>query len=603
MLSFSQGVAIKNTNVAPNSYAILDIDDSGNNKGILIPRVTTGQRTAIAGLGGTEEGLTVYDETTKSYWLWDGTAWVDFAAGGGSGWGLTGNAGTTNGTNFIGTTDNVALDIRTNNIIKTRFTTGGQIEVLNTGKSVFLGEGAGIVDDLTDNNNVFIGYEAGNSNTTGFRNTANGYLALSSNVSGNANTGTGWWALRDNTAGFNTAYGYIALAQNTSGSDNTAMGAGSLSGNLTGNYNTAFGYEALTSNTVSNNVAVGYQCLRTNTDGEHNTATGYQALFTNDDGDDNTAIGYQALTANDGGIRNTANGYLALSSNVSGNANTGTGWWALRDNTAGFNTAYGYIALAQNTSGSDNTAMGAGSLSGNLTGNYNTAFGYEALTSNTVSNNVAVGYQCLRSNTSGSDNTSVGKSAGFTITTGSQNTFLGTNADATGAAGTNRMALGYNASVNTNNKIRIGNASVTVIEGQVAWSFPSDKRFKKNIEEKVVGTDFIMKLRPVTFNIDVDISNQIMGIDDKSNYKGKYDIEKISQSGFIAQEIEQAAIETGYDFSGVNVPKDKNGYYNVSYSMFVVPLVKATQEQQEIIKQLQNSIKKLQAEVVQLKNN
>ena len=32
----------------------------------------------ITGLGTTEEGLTVYDETTDSYWLWDGTKWVQF---------------------------------------------------------------------------------------------------------------------------------------------------------------------------------------------------------------------------------------------------------------------------------------------------------------------------------------------------------------------------------------------------------------------------------------------------------------------------------------------------------------------------------------------
>ena len=78
---FSQGVAVKNTSAIPNSFSILDIDDDGNDKGILIPRITTLQREAIAGLGATEEGLTVYDETTNSYWLWDGSAWQQFAMG------------------------------------------------------------------------------------------------------------------------------------------------------------------------------------------------------------------------------------------------------------------------------------------------------------------------------------------------------------------------------------------------------------------------------------------------------------------------------------------------------------------------------------------
>ena len=96
---------------------------------------------------------------------------LKFATGSGSsGWGLTGNAGTTPETNFLGTTDNQDLDIRTNNIIRTRITTKGQIETINTGKSVFLGESAGAVDDLSDNMNVFVGYEAGKLNVTGLLN-------------------------------------------------------------------------------------------------------------------------------------------------------------------------------------------------------------------------------------------------------------------------------------------------------------------------------------------------------------------------------------------------------------------------------------------------
>ena len=78
-----------------------------------------------------------------------------------SGWSTNGNTGTTFGTNFIGTTDAQDFDIRTNDTLRTRVTQKGQIEVFNTGKSVFLGEGAGNADDLSDNKNVFAGYQAG----------------------------------------------------------------------------------------------------------------------------------------------------------------------------------------------------------------------------------------------------------------------------------------------------------------------------------------------------------------------------------------------------------------------------------------------------------
>ena len=59
--------------------------------------------------------------------------WAAAAGGGGAGWGLTGNAGTLSNTNFIGTTDCQALDLRTDNVIKGRLTTKGQLEFLNTG--------------------------------------------------------------------------------------------------------------------------------------------------------------------------------------------------------------------------------------------------------------------------------------------------------------------------------------------------------------------------------------------------------------------------------------------------------------------------------------
>ena len=60
----------------------------------------------------------------------------------------------------------------------------------------------------------------------------------------------------------------------------------------------------------------------------------------------------------------------------------------------------------------------------------------------------------------------------------------------------------------------------------------------------------------------------------------------IRQSGFIAQEVEKAAKESGYDFNGVHKPANENDNYSIGYSLFVVPLVKAVQEQQQIIDSL-----------------
>ena len=52
----------------------------------------------------------------------------------------------------------------------------------------------------------------------------------------------------------------------------------------------------------------------------------------------------------------------------------------------------------------------------------------------------------------------------------------------------------------------------------------------------------------------------------------------IVQTGFIAQEVEVASKELGFDFSGVDAPKSDQDHYGIRYAEFTVPLVKAVQE-------------------------
>jgi hypothetical protein len=176
---------------------------------------------------------------------------------------------------------------------------GARLEPTNTGNSLFIGQGAGANDDLTDNENVFVGNSAGYSNTTGNYNTANGYEALYFNTTGYGNTANGYVALYSNTTGTqNTANGFLALFSNTTGSLNAANGRSALYSNTTGNRNTANGYEALYSNTTGDlNAANGSKALYSNTTGNYNTANGYQALYSNTTGSNNTALGYYANVA------------------------------------------------------------------------------------------------------------------------------------------------------------------------------------------------------------------------------------------------------------------------------------------------------------------
>ncbi|MBK7029829.1 MAG: hypothetical protein IPH45_11725 [Bacteroidales bacterium] len=62
------------------------------------------------------------------------------------------------------------------------------------------------------------------------------------------------------------------------------------------------------------------------------------------------------------------------------------------------------------------------------------------------------------------------------------------------------------------------------------------------------------------------------------DWTGKYDIEKIRMTGFIAQEVAKASADIGYDFNGVDKPETADGLYSLRYTEFVMPLVKAVQE-------------------------
>jgi trimeric autotransporter adhesin len=337
------------------------------------------------------------------------------------------------------------------------------------------------------------------------------------------------------------------------------------------------------------NSGVGYKSLNANTSGRYNTAIGYMAMLRNTNQNENTAIGYLALSGiNTTGddvsgfaIRNTAIGSRALGySNLTGNNNTAVGYLANANNTTGErNTSVGALTLTSNTTGMRNTAVGYLALNKNTIGEYNVAVGHEALNNNIISGNtsgignVGIGYRALGDNQTGNYNVGIGYS---------------TSVDADGRS--NAIAIGQYGYINASNIARIGNGSISSIGGQVGWTSLSDGRAKVNVLENVKGIDFIKQLRPVTYQFDVHKQETLLGIKNVLEWNGKYDIEKIRFSGFIAQEVEIAAAKANYDFSGIDKSTNILG---LRYAEFVVPLVKALQEQQVQIEILQKQVNDL----------
>lgn len=299
------------------------------------------------------------------------------------------------------------------------------------------------------------------------------------------------------------------------------------------------------------NTLVGIGSGNTMTTGVENTATGSEALYFNNLGFRNTATGRQALYTNNGNY-NTANGIYALYYNGTASYNTATGSWALYFNTGGENnTAMGYQAMYQNATGRNNTAVG-----------------YQAL---------------LR------PATCIGVTA------------IGTFTDTQFALELeNATAIGYNAKVDESNKVRVGSISVTSIGGAVGWSTFSDGRYKRDIKEDVPGIAFINGLRPVSYTVD-----------NKSLEENYYKITPgvapavntgYRHTGFIAQEVEHTAATLGFNFVGVDKPKRSEGVYALRYAEFVVPLVKAVQEQQAMIETLKKQNDLLMKRIEQLEN-
>lgn len=120
---------------APNADAQLDI--TSTTRGLLLPRVALTNTTSPAPLTADVAGMVVYNtatagDVTPGFYYNDGTDWIRLGSGATSNdWTITGNAGTTAGTNFIGTTDAIDFVTRTNNTERMRVLSDGRVSINN----------------------------------------------------------------------------------------------------------------------------------------------------------------------------------------------------------------------------------------------------------------------------------------------------------------------------------------------------------------------------------------------------------------------------------------------------------------------------------------
>ncbi|GEM_PF-6363943 len=330
-------------------------------------------------------------------------------------WLLKGNTGTNSADNFIGTTDDVDLVFRINNV------ESGRINRSSANTSL----GYNSMNNNSGANNIAVGNEALYHNTTGWSNTAVGNQALYHNTFRGNLVAIGDSALFNNGRGLTDWNNPSAPAPDSArfAIRNVAVGSKALFSNTVGLWNTAVGYNA------------GYY----NIDGKSLTALGTEALMHNTHGYNNSAVGTWALVENTTGSWNTAVGSGALKSNVSGDSNTVAGLSAMYYNNGNSNVAMGMFAAAFNNSGNHNTAIGSEALYHNMSGSDNVALGYHA------------GHSYWYRNYH-------------------NNIFIGALSDANYDNATNSIAIGYGTMINANNQVKIGNASTASFYCQGAYA-------------------------------------------------------------------------------------------------------------------------------------
>lgn len=491
-----------------------------------------------------------------------GPAGNDGADGAENAWGLLGNSGTVDGTNFIGTTDDVPVNFKVNN------ETAGRID-----HNLF---------------NTSFGYHAAISMSTGTSNSAVGMQSLVSNTTGSYNTAIGSTAMGLNTEGSsNTASGVQALVLNETGSQNTAVGLNALFDNVTGNYNTALGYSA----------TVGAADL------ENATAIGANATV---DASNKIQLGNANVTE-----VNTSGTYIGAAFVKNGGASTeylmadgsvssgplvsGTSGQTLRHD--GTN----WVANSTLLNNGTNVGIGTATPSAKLEVLTNVA-GAKAISCENTSVGDTEGYGLrARSVNNPGFGTGVFGEGGWTGVYGKGNGTTGTVSSfgllgyAEGSAGTRYGVYGYAYGGTTNYGVYCsGNGGYTG-----TWTLVSDQKFKEDVTPVRSASELIAQLNPVSYLLKRD---EFPGM----NFpEGR-------QYGFIAQELEKVIpilVENG-SHPGVNQGDANIELKAVNYIGMIPILTKAMQEQQEMIEELkkQNELllqnqEKQQLEIVKLKKN
>ena len=188
--------------------------------------------------------------------------------------------------------------------------------------------------------------------------------------------------------------------------------------------------------------------------------------------------------------------------------------------------------------------------------------------------NIALGTNALMMQTGGDFNIAVGNDALFNLGTGTNNTAIGKAAGSTVVGFNNTTNLGHNAQAQADNEVVLGDNNVTTLRCNTqVISGLSDLRDKNNVEDLRLGVDFLMDLKPVSW--DWERRDGTM--------EGKKD------SGFIAQFTDNVVqAHSAEDILPTLVNRNNEDAWEMGNAALIPVLVKAIQELKAEINELKN---------------
>ncbi len=545
----------------PNPRAILDL--TSTNKGFLLPRVVLQGATdnitipnppyglMVINLSELEgEGPGIYLQTgMPAAPLWRR---LGLASGG---WALQGNSGASGA--VLGHLDNMPL----------QFIVGGShVARLGGNSNILFGLNSGTAlpqtVDFNSYNNIAIGNNTMATATTGAFNIAIGNGAMNEANGGITGIAIGGSALNKQSVGAseNIAIGFSSQAATTSGGNNISIGRQSLFRNTTGSNNLAIGVDALSQNIGGgNNIAIGNNAGQNETSSdklyiENSNANKNNALIYGDFAGDSLLLNAKTINRNSFNIR----GANALE----------LGYGASNKQTDAGKICYGcfgdpahWLGIVgggtQANAGSDRViklwSEGGLRIRGNTIPDFASTYmlgtnanPWRSVTSDSARSNAYM-LRNSKMHIVGADDELIFKNNNFDIAK--------VTSGGISPAADNDVYLG-----SPSRRFVAVYATIGVIQ-------TSDANLKTNIHSSPYGLDEVMQMNPVQYNWKTNPTEDL-------------------QIGFLAQDIQKIIPEA------VVVPENGDPL-GMKYSELIPVLVKAIQQQQQRIDELEKQVKKM----------